>query len=358
MGGIAGAYSGGELSYCQNYGHVSSTSTGNSYGGGISGYTIGSLTNNHNGGNVSRAYTSGGGGIVRAGTTTADASNTYLTSMTLTLAGTAYTGNELATYAYGATPIYYNPAGITIGSTTYAGPDVVPDITLAQNSDNSDVITALDGGRANITLTRTLQTGGWNTFSVPFSIANPSGWTVKELTNASYYEGKKTLSLTFGNAASIEAGKPYLVKVGDANVVNPTFNDVEIVDGTTATTITDVVEFVPAINPTALTLNDKSCLFVSGGNTLTWAKSGSSMKGFRAYFHILDDDIANARSFTMDFDDGETTGVVSIDNSQLTIDNEAGAWYDLQGRKISVSSASSVLPKGVYIHNGKKIVIK
>ena len=349
VGGIAGAYSGGELSYCQNYGHVSSTSTGNSYGGGISGYTIGSLTNNHNGGNVSRAYTSGGGGIVRAGTTTADASNTYLTSMTLTLAGTAYTGNELATYAYGATPIYYNPAGITIGSTTYAGPDVVPDITLTQNSDNSDVITAIDGGRANITLTRTLQTGGWNTFSVPFSIAYPSGWTVKELTNASYNKGTKTLSLTFGNAASIVAGHAYLVKV-DANAVNPTFNDVTIVDGTTATTISGVVEFVPAINPTALPIDDKSYLFVSGGNTLTWASSGSSMKGFRAYFHILDNSIANARAFSMDFGDGEVTGIINVTVNTNSMNSKNV--YDLQGRRVQNPA------KGIYIQNGRKVLVK
>lgn len=350
VGGIAGAYSGGELSYCQNYGHVSSTSTGNSYGGGISGYTIGSLTNNHNGGNVSRAYTSGGGGIVRAGTTTADASNTYLTSMTLTLAGTAYTGNELATYAYGATPIYYNPAGITIGSTTYAGPDVVPDITLTQNSDNSDVITALNGGLANITLTRTLQTGGWNTFSVPFSMANPSGWTVKELTNASYNEGTSTLSLTFGNAASIVAGHAYLVKV-DANVVNPTFDNVTIADGTTATTISGVVEFVPAINPISLPLNDKSYLFVSGGNKLTWASSGSSMKGFRAYFHILDNSISNARAFSMNFGDEEVTGIINLTPDPSP--KSKGSIYSLDGRKVE-----NATKKGIYIQNGCKVVIR
>ena len=40
--------------------------------------------------------------------------------------------------------------------------------------------------------------------------------------------------------------------------------------------------------------------------------------------------------------------------------NEAGAVYDLSGRRVSVSSVSSVpsvLPKGVYIVNGKKVYI-
>ena len=46
--------------------------------------------------------------------------------------------------------------------------------------------------------------------------------------------------------------------------------------------------------------------------------------------------------------DDETTGVKAIENSQLTIDN----YYDLQGRKVAQPT------KGLYIVNGKKIIIK
>ena len=52
------------------------------------------------------------------------------------------------------------------------------------------------------------------------------------------------------------------------------------------------------------------------------------------------------------------SGVHSIDNGQWTINNDV---YDLSGRRVSVpsvSSARSVLPKGIYIKNGKKILIK
>ena len=35
-----------------------------------------------------------------------------------------------------------------------------------------------------------------------------------------------------------------------------------------------------------------------------------------------------------------------------------GIWYDLSGRHVSVSSASSVLPRGIYIKDGKKVVVK
>ena len=51
---------------------------------------------------------------------------------------------------------------------------------------------------------------------------------------------------------------------------------------------------------------------------------------------------------------GESTGINSIRNDQLTNDNEAGAWYSLDGRKLNGKPATS----GIYIRNGKKFVTK
>ena len=64
-----------------------------------------------------------------------------------------------------------------------------------------------------------------------------------------------------------------------------------------------------------------------------------------------------------------TTGINSIDNSstseatssitQFTIDNARGSIYSLDGRKVADGSLpTGKLPKGVYIINGKKVVIK
>ena len=52
-------------------------------------------------------------------------------------------------------------------------------------------------------------------------------------------------------------------------------------------------------------------------------------------------------------------GINQIQNSKFKIQNDA--IYDLSGRRVSVSSvssANSVLPKGIYIINGKKVVIR
>jgi hypothetical protein len=50
------------------------------------------------------------------------------------------------------------------------------------------------------------------------------------------------------------------------------------------------------------------------------------------------------------------TSIRSIDDGQFTMDNEAGAWYDLQGRKIA--NGQKPKAKGLYIVNGRKVVIK
>lgn len=55
-----------------------------------------------------------------------------------------------------------------------------------------------------------------------------------------------------------------------------------------------------------------------------------------------------ARALNIAFDDDEVTGVKSIENGQRTIDN----YYDLQGRRVAQPS------KGLYIVNGKKVIIK
>jgi hypothetical protein len=50
------------------------------------------------------------------------------------------------------------------------------------------------------------------------------------------------------------------------------------------------------------------------------------------------------------FDDDETTGLGRIENSESSIEN---AVYNLQGQRINSS-----LRKGLYIKNGKKVIVK
>jgi hypothetical protein len=62
-----------------------------------------------------------------------------------------------------------------------------------------------------VTVARSMKAGRWNTFVIPFDMSIPEGWEVKELTSST--TNGDNISLVFSNAASIEAGVPYMVRV-------------------------------------------------------------------------------------------------------------------------------------------------
>ena len=67
-------------------------------------------------------------------------------------------------------------------------------------------------------------------------------------------------------------------------------------------------------------------------------------------FLVLTNAEAQAKSFVLEFEDGSTTGIESIESSKNS--TEDGVYYDLQGRRVENPT------RGVYIVNGKKVVIK
>ena len=225
------------------------------------------------------------------------------------------------------------------------------ELALSETTDNSAALTEWDGYEADVTLTRTLATGSWNTFAAPFNTAIPEGWTVKELTSATFADG--TLTLNFANAASIEAGKPYLVKVAaNTDLSTAPFTGAIVSKDAQPFTSTDV-DFIPTLGATTIEGSDtKAVLFLTAGNKLLNPSAlPADMKGFRAYFQLKGETASLARAFSMNFGDGETTGIIAIGTDRAaSTDN---ATYTLDGRRISKATQ-----KGVYIQNGKKVIIR
>ena len=74
------------------------------------------------------------------------------------------------------------------------------------------------------------------------------------------------------------------------------------------------------------------------------------MLGFRGFFKMKEEVAQNAKSVNINFGDGLSTSIRLVTDDNLP--EEDGAIYDLQGRKV-------VRPvKGLYIKNGKKIIMK
>ena len=90
-------------------------------------------------------------------------------------------------------------------------------------------------------------------------------------------------------------------------------------------------------------------------NTLYYPEEGAHINAFRAYFQ-LNDPSAQVKAFVLNFGEGDDTetGIVSMDNGKWAMDNEAGAWYTINGRRIHGKPTQ----RGIYINNGRKVVIK
>ena len=93
--------------------------------------------------------------------------------------------------------------------------------------------------------------------------------------------------------------------------------------------------------------SDACDYYVCTGNAFVWVMSEGTIGANKCWLEIGDQPAA-ARAMTRSIVGGNgTTGIDAIEN--VTIDNEG--WYDLQGRKVEKPNR-----KGIYIHNGKKVI--
>ena len=241
-------------------------------------------------------------------------------------------------------------------------------LILANAADNSDAISmaATNGGEFSVTLAgRTLwKDGDWNTICLPFNIASFDGTPlegaiVKTLTS-SYFESG-TLTMNFSNSlTAIEAGKPYLVKwTSGENEVNPVFTGVTI-SNAAANVPTDYVDFIGTYAPVTYTKKNRSVLFMGGGSNLYYPDGASpiTINACRAYFTLngitAGDPVNGVKGFVLNFNEDDADGINSLTPDPSPRRGEE--WYDLSGRVIS--NGEKPAGKGMYIHNGRKIIIK
>ena len=216
--------------------------------------------------------------------------------------------------------------------------------------------------------------GGWNTIYLPFTVtvANSvlEGATFHKLVNANI-EGS-TLNLEFGNATNVDdiiSKNPYIIKWDkpadyDANpdkydIKNPVFTDVNFYPNNNWNYDNGVsgdnrVRFIGTFDKVTFEDLDRSILFVGAENTLYYPDGSdvTTIGACRAYFKIGEDG-AGARQitgFNFNFDGGETSGIITTDFTDRT----DATWFTIDGKKLDKAPTR----KGLYILNGKKVVIK
>lgn len=213
---------------------------------------------------------------------------------------------------------------------------------------------------ANVTLQRTLSKDYWNTFCVPFALdAKQVTQYFGEGTQLRTYEGNCNDNIVyFATVDNIEAGKPYIMKPGNAVVQNPTFEGVSMVatgldeNGNPQAVGDASTVQMKGIYNQILLKTDKTELFL-GDNDLFYYPSDDiaarTIGGLRAYFIVPQGtDIKKLRANL----DGTPT---SLDTIFDTEESNAPV-YNLQGQ--CVGNSLRALKSGIYIQNGKKVVVK
>jgi hypothetical protein len=131
-----------------------------------------------------------------------------------------------------------------------------------------------------------------------------------------------------------------------------------IISKGTANVETDYVDFIGTYSPVGIYTNEKTNLYLGADNKLYYpTASDFTLNAFRGYFHLkgltAGDPNAGVRAFVLNFGDDETTGIISVHDSGFMV-NGSDAWYTLDGRKLDGKPTRA----GVYINNGKAVVIK
>lgn len=282
-------------------------------------------------------------------------------------AGATYTANAAVTL-YAQWTCNTATSGIDWNPSTNSGTFLMPAYNvevstelwyLVNEEKTLDENIAAYGTKSDFFLNRTLTANVWNTFASPFAIAAAdmekyfgAGAKVRQL-NTTKVESN-VLTLNFTDATEIVAGQPYLVKPAanvDFSADGKEFAGVDLTAASATPTPTTYVNFIPTLGKTEVTGDVKDILMLNTSGTLVHPTATGNMKGFRGYF-VMHDAPAGASEFVMNFGDGETTGIQPIRMENGT--TPAEGTYDLSGRRIQGQPTQ----KGVYIQNGKKVVIK
>ena len=225
-----------------------------------------------------------------------------------------------------------------------------------------------------VALGRTFISGYYYTFSFPFDIefydlnrVFESNCVVKKLAS-SKIDNDNILTMTFEDLWDfdyIEANKPYLIKVS-SDVVNPVLEFYKITGRNNYNPSTSCVDFVSSSKGKTLVSgyggsdDEMSVLFLGANNTLYNPMvvnkpddPNSYIKGFRGYFQVHPEVQQNIRAYRMNFGDEESTGIQML-NVDEEISGVATGIYTLDGRCLNDMPTE----KGLYIVNGKKIMIK
>lgn len=213
--------------------------------------------------------------------------------------------------------------------------------------------------------------GGWYTICLPFSLTEDD--IKKQFKDAVFQcfngveQQDKTINLKFKKVTTTEAGKPYLIKpikaitAADLTFINKQIEQTTPVDvsfkleSDASKTFTFKGVFSP-FTADSEELADKNIKFLSGkkGLDLVSPNGSGTMKCYRAYF-VFPGKKGNVETEAKITNHDEATAVQPVKRQEAETEHVV---FSISGQKVAKVKNASQLPKGVYIINKKRILVK
>lgn len=221
------------------------------------------------------------------------------------------------------------------------------DVTFAPalNIDGQSAVIVENAGLHNVTLSRTFL-AGWSTICLPFATTTAAfGEEVKAQTFAS----ADANGLNFTEVTDLEANKPYLIYF-PSETTAPIYLSAEV-ETTTPVSVTFGDFTFCGSYAASMSMSGKYGVADQGDvQKLMLGGEHSTLGATRAYFTKSGDQPAQIRLNL----DGNTTAIDEVEQAGTTF-----TVYTLQGVLVREQATTlNGLPKGIYIVNGKKMIVK
>lgn len=244
------------------------------------------------------------------------------------------------------------------------------DVTLDGNANNTDAINKLKvGNQYNVTLNnRTFRSGRWYSVVLPFSVSQKQMKDVfgNDMKVLHYSDVDGTdLNLFEHFYQMIVGGTPVLVKPSK-DVTNPAFNNVTL----TSKKVVDIEN--TGFKCTGSWNNvdfPKYSYFIDASTNSFYLYDPDKVEttqvphagAFRSWIISTSSNPAAAAQLTMHIngieEQGETTAIWNAISGNDDAEVASKGIYSLSGQKMNAADTRS-LPKGIYIVNGKKFIVK
>ena len=212
---------------------------------------------------------------------------------------------------------------------------------------------------ANVTLERTLSNEYWNTLCLPFNVYSEQIEEVfGEGTKVSQFDNAVNQTINFSSVDMITAGIPCVIMPKNT-VENPVFENVSITSSSPVSTYKGAYHFDGHYVCYDMK-TDQTEYFLNSRGSLNYPadENQNHLKGLRATFTLPAPSLSSLVSLRVFFDEqmvSEGLDVVDGVDAISGLTNIIPV-YNLNGQYVCTTKDS--LAKGVYIVNGKKIVIR